>query len=421
MPQILFKNICYAAVCGVFIVGCGNVRFSASPSTNSNGEGIAGMPNGSDSGTDPGLPGGNGTGIDPGVGVPTPTPTPAGAHTVNYNLVVPPASNKVDFLLVIDNSTSMAADQQKLAAQMKGFADKLATLNIDWQMCLTTTTFTTFANGAQYWGHSLLWKDYNPATGSKYVLRPMEAGANLNTIFVNTIAAIGVNETAGDERGIKSAYNHLLNGSPGNNIANSGNCYRKDSAIAVIVLSDEDERSIGGDQNRIKANKGESIAAPSFTYRPLEDQDLPQNLLSFAKGLFGQNLRFTFNSIVVDSLACENAQDSTPWVNSLGQTVTSASHMGLKYIEMSNLTAGGIGSICSASFQNNLNLFTEKLTNTLKNITLECAPSPLSSLVVKVADQAKTMGVDFNVSGAALSFVQPIAQGTKIDISYTCP
>lgn len=419
MPQVLFKNICFAVAFALFMIACGNVRFSASPS--SSGEGIAGMPNGT--GSDPGLPGDNGTGIDPGVGIggPTPTPTPIGTHTVNYNLVVPPASNKVDFLLVIDNSTSMAADQQKLAAQMKGFADKLATLNIDWQMCLTTTTFTTFSNGAQYWGHSILWKDYNPATGSKYVLRPADAGTNLNTIFVNTIVAIGVNETAGDERGIKSTYNHLLNGAPGNNVANSGGCYRQDSAIAVIVLSDEDERSIGGDQTRIKTNKGESVAAPSFTYRPLEDQDLPQNLLSFSKGLFGQNLRFTFNSIVVDSLACETTQDATPWVNSLGQTVTSASHMGTKYIEMSNLTGGGVGSICSASFQNNLNLFTEKLTNTLKNITLECAPNPLSSLVVKVAGQTKMIGVDFNVSGAALSFVQAITQGTKIDISYTCP
>lgn len=421
MPHNIFNYIFLSVISVTLTVACGNVRFSSAPS--SSGEGIAGSPDGSAgaTGTDPGLGGNNPTGIDPGVGVPTPTPTPVGPHSVNYNLVVPPASNQVDFLLVIDNSTSMAADQQKLASQMKGFADKLATLNIDWQMCLTTTTFTTFSNGSQYWGHSLMWSGYNPASGSKYVLRPADAGANLNNIFVNTITAIGVNETAGDERGIKSAYNHFINGAPGNNIANSGGCYRKGSAIAVIVLSDEDERSIGGDQNRIKANKGESIGAPSYTYRPLEDQDLPQNLLSFSKSLFGQDLRLTFNSIVVDSMACETTQDATPWVNSLGQTVTSASHMGTKYIELSNLTGGGVGSICNSSFQDNLNLFTQKLTNTLKNITLECAPNPLSSLVVKVADQIKSINVDYSVSGAALSFTQAIPQGTKIELSYTCP
>ncbi|RYZ63845.1 MAG: hypothetical protein EOP09_16975 [Proteobacteria bacterium] len=257
--------------------------------------------------------------------------------------------------------------------------------------------------------------------GSKFVLRPSDAGGNLNNIFNSTITAIGVNETAGDERGIKAAYNHMINGAPGNNVANSGGCYRSGAAISVIVLSDEDERSIGGDANRIKTAKGESVGAPSYTYRALEDEDMPANLLSMSKGLFGQSLRFSFNSIVVDNQQCETIQDNTVWTTSSGQNVTSASHIGSKYIEASNLTGGGVGSICNANFQDNLNLFTTKITNSLKNITLECAPAPTSSLLVKVGGATAVRGTDYTVSGAALSFSQAVVQGTRIEMSYMCP
>ncbi|MBC7371623.1 MAG: hypothetical protein H7326_08665, partial [Bdellovibrionaceae bacterium] len=104
-----------------------------------------------------------------------------------------------------------------------------------------------------------------------------------------------------------------------------------------------------------------------------------------------------------------------------GQNVTSASHMGSKYIEASNLTGGGVSSICNANFQDNLNLFTQKITNSLKNITLECAPAPISSLLVKVGGATAARGTDYSVSGAALSFTQAVVQGTRIEMSYMCP
>ena len=430
MGQFFLKLLIFVFTAST-LTACGNVRFSADPSQGDNGvqgngasdpgaNGANGATGTNDTGgIDPNVPGSNGTGITPGTVQPTPSPTPVGSHAVRYDLVVPPASNKVDFLLVIDNSTSMAADQVKLASQMKGFAEKLATLNIDWQMCLTTTTFATYPNG-QFWGHSISWNGYTPSSGSKYVLRPAEAGSSLNSIFINTISAIGVNETAGDERGIKAAYNHLINGAPGNNVANSGGCYRSGAAISIILLSDEDERSVGGDSNRVKIAKGESVGSPNYTYRALEDQDLPSNLLSMSKGLFGQNLRLTFNSIIVESQSCETTQDNTVWTTNSGQSVTSASHMGTKYIEASNLTGGGISSICNANFQDNLNLFTQKITNSLKNITLECAPTPITSLLVKIGGNTAVRNTDYSVSGAALSFTNAVVQGTRIEMSYMC-
>jgi hypothetical protein len=333
--------------------------------------------------------------------------------------VIPPANNQVDFLLIIDNSTSMSADQQKLAGQMKGFADKLASLNIDWQMCVTTTTFITYGDGSQYWGYSIPWVGYNPGGSSKYVLKPGLAGANLSSIFTSTIGGIGVNESAGDERGLKSAINHMLNGAPGRNIANSGDCYRSGSAVAMIVLSDEDERSVGGDASRIKTNWNESVGAPSYTYRPLEDQDLPQNVLATAKGLFGPNVRFSFNSIVVDNLTCEGIQDNTVWTDSTGRNVRSPSHVGQKYIDLSNLTNGGVGSICNASFQDNLNLFSQKLVNTIKSVTLECAPLN-GAVTVKVDGVTKTQGTDYSLNGAELVFSTPLNQGVRLEMSYQC-
>ncbi|MGZ3806377.1 MAG: hypothetical protein ACXVB4_19355, partial [Pseudobdellovibrionaceae bacterium] len=331
---------------------CGNVRFNADAHEKASDPTVNGTRTTTDNGGNP----------PPGA-----TPTPAGPpRLVTYSSVVPASSNKVDILLIIDDSGSMKSDQLKLASKLSAFASELesSSVSMDWQMC-TTVTRAQLIGDKYYWGASVNWVGYTPASVSipQYVLKKGTTG--LNNIFTQTINAIGAGVPgSGDERAIKAAYYHFYNGDP--NASDGSGCYRKDAAVAVIVISDEDERSVGGDCTRIKTNMNEDPAS----CLPLETEDKPESLLGQAKSIFGTNTRFTFNSIIVADSACEQIQDTTPDENG----IRSPSHQGLQYESISKLTNGGVSSICENDFSTNLNLFKDKILNSLSSLTLECSP-----------------------------------------------
>lgn len=336
---------------------------------------------------------------------PTPTPTPT-PRTVNYNQIVPSnPNNKVDILLIIDDSGSMKTDQLKLASKLSKFASDLETnAGIDWQMCLTVTR-DQLVNGTYHWGASINWEGYTPTSGPRYVLK--QGATGLNNIFTQTINAIGAGVPgSGDERGLKAAYHHFYNGEPA--YSGASGCYRAGSAVSVIVISDEDERSVGGDCSRVKSAMREDPA----TCKPLDTTDMPNTLLTQAKSMFGTNVKLSFNSIVVASSQCEAVQDATPDE----KNEKAPSHQGLKYMEMSRLTGGGIGSICDADFSTNLNLFKDRIINSLTSLTLECSPVP-NTLSVAINGAATS---DFTISGANLKFNNAIIEGKRITMTYKC-
>jgi hypothetical protein len=325
---------------------------------------------------------------------------------VSYSSVVPANPNKVDILLVIDDSGSIKTDQLKLASKLSGFASQLenSSISMDWQMCVTVTR-DQLISGQYYWGASVEWVGYTPVSGPKYVLKKGTSG--LNDIFTRTINAIGAGVPgSGDERGIKAAYHHFYNGEPG--ATGSSGCYRTGAAVAVIVISDEDERSVGGDCTRVKTNMNEDPA----TCKALEPTDQPTTLLTQAKSMFGTNARFTFNSIVVAASDCEKIQDET----ADEKLDKSPSHQGLKYIEISKLTNGGVGSICDNDFSANLNIFKDKILNSLSTLTLECSPMA-GSLIVSINGAATT---DYTLNGANLKFNNAIVEGKTVAMTYKC-
>ncbi|MBO9667157.1 MAG: hypothetical protein J7501_10125, partial [Bdellovibrio sp.] len=199
---------------------------------------------------------------------------------------------------------------------------------------------------------------------------------------------------SGDERAIKATYA---------NFQNVGNgCYRNGAAKSVIIISDEDERSVGGDLTKVKKNDNPAA------YQALEADDHPENLLALTKDVFGDDVRFTFNSIIVKpgDTTCEATQDLD----------TSPSHPGYIYTQMSNISQGGIGSICDANFASSLNTFKDKIINSLSQISLECVPDQ-QTMTVAVDGQIIT---NYTVSGNVLKFAAPLTEGTKLDFSYDC-
>ncbi|WP_413558263.1 hypothetical protein [Bdellovibrio sp. HCB209] len=326
---------------------------------------------------------------------PTPSPTPGPKlPDYTYSSVVKAGNKQVDFLLVMDDSNSMLADLKKLAASMNAFMMSLESSQIDWQMCLTTTRALADSQGVYHWGMPLTWAQYSPAVGtSPWVLK--KGTADMHNIFNATVDSLQIGGGAsGDERGIKSTYASFQNVGSG--------CYRDGAAKSVILISDEDERSVGGDASKVKAKDNPTA------YQPLEADDQPANLVALTKTVFGEDVRFTFNSIIVKpgDVTCEATQDLD----------TSPSHMGYVYNQLSTLTDGGVGSICEANFADNLNTFKDKIINSLSQISLECDPDQ-QTLSVAVDGQIIT---NYSVSGNVLHFAAPLTEGTKLDLSYDC-
>ncbi len=322
-------------------------------------------------------------------------PTTPPNKTVSSTEVVAYGNKQVDFLFVLDDSNSMLPELKKLAARLSTFVNSLDASNIDWQMCLTTTRGTV-SGGTLIYGQSLNWSNYTPAHGVPAHLLKKGVTSNLNTIFTSTIDNLNIGGgSSGDERAIKAAYEHFTAGA-------SHDCYRPGAAISVIVISDEDERSVGGVASRVKA------ADAAGAFQPLEHEDIPVNLLSHSKSVFGDDVRFTFSSIIVKpgDTACEVEQDKD----------TSPSHPGYVYEEMSRLTDGGVGSICDADYSANLNTFKDKIVNSLQQLTLECKPVKDTLRVSIDGNGIASFKVEKNV----LKFPYALVEGTKIDLRYDC-
>ena len=331
---------------------------------------------------------------------PTENPTnPPGQQTtrdVNMNFVAQTPNSKLDLLLILDDSNSMLADNQKLAARLSDFTSQLQSSSIDWQMCVTVTRALPI-NGTPSWGLSMVWSNYTPAAGvPTWVLKP---NSNVATIITSTINNIGAGWAGtDDERGTKAAYWHVYNGDV--RFPNHSKCHRADAALAMILISDEDVRSVGGD-----------ASAQYYTgeYKALENDDEPATLLNYVKEVFGPQKRFTFNSIIVRpaDTACMQAQDAGG----------AKSHYGVKYKQMSDMTAGGIGSICDANYATSLNLFASSIETSISSQALECAPV---GGAVTVTVTPEIPGLTSTVNGASISFTPKIPIGRSVNLKYKC-
>lgn len=317
---------------------------------------------------------------------------------VHYNQVVTAADNKLDIVLIIDDSSSMLSDNQKLAANLAGFVSKLQNSNFDWQMCATVTRALPISANQMAWGASIYWQ--NSDTASSALGMVLKKGAtDLPSIFAKTINYINAGWVdSDDERAIKAAYRHVYNGD--SRYQPNNGCYRSDSAIAYIIISDEDERSIGGDASQqVYANE----------LKPLEEEDQPSAFITTVKDTFGSTRRFTVNSIIVKpgDTACKSAQDAGGI----------KSHYGFRYAELSALTAGGVGSICDSDYSTNLNLFLERIQASVSSIPLECQPYK-GNITVNISPNAGA--IQSKVEGMSLVFSTPVTAGSTIDLKYQC-
>ncbi len=244
-------------------------------------------------------------------------------------LRVDASSAMTDILFVIDNSSSMRYEQTQISKRFNNFIDQVDDIN--WQIGITTTDnrqspqyhwadgrLDPFANG-DFFLTSDLGKQKAQELFSKHVRRK-ESGSDT-------------------ERGILSTYRSIERAVAGRSQVDReiAKFFRPEAALAVVVVSDEDESGVGGKS----------------------DGD---NLLELVKNEFGSKKIFQFNSIIVHTTEC---------LYDTGHT------MGRKYEALSRKTNGLVGNVCAKNYSQILTDLGKGVAELKRVHKLKCPPQDI--------------------------------------------
>lgn len=317
-----------------------------------------------------------------------PTPGPlfeTRTQTIDVNAV-----GVVDILFVIDNSGSMSQEQSELANRISGFMD--ITKDLDWQIAMTTTDPRSGAvvNDAQ--GVARAWGDgqfrpFGSNAGNHYILRAGEQSQSAAQDLLSEAINVGV-QGSGSERGINATFRAIEHSS---NSPIHSQFFRPNAALAVILISDEDECSNGGCLD----NSPTSV---------------PENLMNYVEVSLGVQKSFEFHSII--------------WIPG-DNTCNTGYREGNTYQQLSQLTGGVVGSICSNNYTNLLQNIGDKVLEQVEFTQLSCEPADIThdaipDIFVTLATGEILMINDVTVQGSRVNFNEPLPEGTH-EVTYYCP
>lgn len=336
--------------------------------------------------------------------------SPDGTISLNYSVRV----GEVDILFVDDNSGSMYTEQVEMANRFPGFLDSIRLLN--YQIAITTTDISSSPNNpADQSNQNGLLQDGKFIAfpnGKSILSNPGEStsvhNANISH-FQNTIkrpeslACDGSNFTncpSSDERAI-FAMNMAMDRSENQSF------YRAGGHLAVVILSDEDERSNGG----------------NFSGFAFEDYDKPSTFVTKTKQQLHPTKTVSVHSIIIrpGDTTCFNLQNSQPGVKGFyGNTYAALSNPSSELKALGNIVPGVLGSICSNNYTNELGSISNLIKDqTLGAIQLLC--KPLDGSVAVDFDPAPNQQITFSVDQDNRVNLSPKAQpGMKVTLSYRC-
>ncbi len=309
-----------------------------------------------------------------------------GSATANYVVTPRPSSTetfmadagegKVDILFVDDNSVSMETEQAALGTKFQSFVAELS--GLDWQAGITTTDCS---NGP--WGicGSLL----NMTGTSSPILTPSVPG--FDQVFNNTIqrpetlgcAAAG-QCPSGLEEAMKAASTAI-----DKRATNNAGFFRDGAALAIVVLTDEDEQSDG--------------TLPTATR--------PQTVINKVTAAFGADKKFKSYAITILSGDTQCLEQQRAQLNG-------SPFYGTFAMELARLTGGQSVSICAPDYSVTLRQIGQDLRKLTQAVTLTRAPIPSSVQVTFTPAQ----NITWTVSGNTILFSRAVSAGTRIDVYY---
>ncbi len=271
--------------------------------------------------------------------------------------------DKVDVLLVVDNSCSMEESVNKLRTDFDNFMNVFDNLGLDYHLGVVTTDMDAPSESGKLQGTPTFIDDsYADPVG-----------------WVRDTANVGSNGS-GDEKGLDAAKSALTD--PLSSTTNQ-NFLRADSAIAIVLISDEPDSS--------------SVSPAAFS--------------SWFIGLRSDPTYTSFNAIVGDrGLGCwEN------FIEAMG---------GDQYIDVVDATDGVFESICSADFSTAATNIAQAAAGMTVVFPLTKTPSDVSGLTVDVdgvsIDYDALTGFSYESDTNAIRFhgdAVPEA-GSHVEVAY---
>jgi len=238
------------------------------------------------------------------------------SQNVTYN-------NKVDVVLMVDNSSSMSTYQDRLATQAGGMITALNNYGMDYRLVVVTSDMRGGGNGGIF-------------VGSPKILTPTTA--NLSTVLS---ARIKQGNSGSDlERGLQSLETALTS---------ETNFLRSDALLAVLVLSNEDD------------------------YSDFDVNHYTQFFDTLKPKFKGVTQAWLLNFIGVPSLSsnCTTALDGI------------YKEPGLRWIELANVSGGLNQPICDTTLGLAVNNIRQRIVEVLTEFALGRKPV-LESIVVKI-------------------------------------
>jgi hypothetical protein len=284
------------------------------------------------------------------------------------NNVTVKASDKVDILFVIDNSGSMAYEQQNMASRVRNFLDVVR--GLDWQIGVTTTdpSNSTYGDGRLV--------QLTGKTGA-YVLTSKMDEIQSRDVLSNTLQR---KETgSGTEQGIYASYRAVERSFEGT--AGNKDLIRSDAQLAVVIISDEDESKSG-----VKND--------------------PTNFVNYIRSTYNNEKAVSVHSIITrpGDTNCKNTQGYS---------------YGYRYQQISELTGGVIGDVCAADYAAQVQGIAEGVRKTLKTVTLACQPVVDSVRKITIVKDGAAFTAAHTVQGLNLVFDDMLPSGSY-QFSYSC-
>ena len=321
----------------------------------------------------------------------------------------------VDILIINDNSGSMSREQQEMGSKFPTFLQSLGSM--DYRIAMTTTDISRDKSKSPYDGNlpgpfngngSLQDGNLISFGGGKYLERTTP---NKESVFNNAIVR---NETlhcdqsgysecpSSDERGIY-AMNMVLD-------RTAGSFMRPLAHLAVIVLSDEDERGISDYKPVSSRSNNDNELIRLY---PQESYDRPETFVSKMKSAYpGKTLSVHTIIIQPGDSACLS-QQAEPSRNLFGRE-------GFAYNKLATLTGGTKGSICASDYGAQLTNIGNYIANQVTSMSFACRPINDQYDVTFSPKPAKDIDVTADFSKLELKIEDPLPPLTKVTLTYQC-
>ena len=345
---------------------------------------------------------------------------------------------KVDILFVVDNSGSMSIEHENIASRFSSYINSLDSSGLDYQIAMITTDVSASPNNSKKkeGNGEGAYQDGKFLEFKKGVTILTEDNSDRVKLFSDLIQReetlrceeegfSGEECASYDERGIYAA-----------NLAierRDENFFRKGSHLALVFISDEDERSTGGEES-------EHIDLPE-QYLTIESKDEPETLVQTVKRL-GNEKSFSVYALVIkpgDSECLKTQRDQGEFFSGEeGDFYAQLAEPSDDLKALGPLMEGFLGSVCASDYASQLNVMGERVSESSKKIQLSCKPLESSAQnqarrdgqsIVDLTFRFETEeGDEYTYKGNysiddnnVLTFNPALPAGTKVSYEYTCP